>query len=88
MEYKDVPFHVHEGIVDRLDRINRRLIAVVILLVFLLFATNLGWVIYENQFEDVVTTTETEVDAIQWGGSTNIVSGGDVNYGTGYEDKD
>lgn len=87
MENREVPFHVHEGIVDRLDRINRRLIAVVILLIFMLFATNLGWVIYENQFEDVVTTTETEVEAVQWGGHTNIVSGGDIHYGTGYENE-
>ena len=61
-ERKSVPIATVEGVIDRLDRINRRLIAIVILLIVLLVASNTVWVIYENSFEDYVETVEQETD--------------------------
>lgn len=39
----------------------RQWITIIVLIVFLV-ATNLGWVIYENQFQDVVITQDGYVD--------------------------
>ena len=49
----------------------------IILLIIALVGTNTGWIVYENQFEDVVTTTEIEADQE---GDYNFVSGGDLRY--------
>ena len=38
--------------------------------------SNLGWIIYESTFQDVVVT-----DNMQDGSGLNIIGGGDVNYG-------
>ena len=80
MSENQVPFATVEGVVDRLDRINRRLVAIIVLLVVLLVGSNVAWLIYESQF--TVETTETEIEALQFGGETNMVSGGDINYGS------
>ena len=84
-ERKSVHFATVEGIVDRLDRINRRLIAIIVLLIILLVGSNVAWLIYESQFETYTTETDTEIEAVQLGGQTNMVSGGDINYGTDSE---
>ena len=86
MSEKNVSEFTLEGVVERLDRINRRLIAVIILLIVLLVGSNALWVVYESQFE--TETTETEVRAVQWGGDTNMVSGGDINYGASGDGQD
>lgn len=49
-ERKSVHIATVEGIIDRLDRINRRLIAIVVLLIVLLVGSNVAWLIYESQF--------------------------------------
>lgn len=77
MEHKDVPYIVHEGIMTRLERTIERLWILAIILIILLFGSNAGWIWYENQFEDKVTTIEAEQDADN-GGSNYVVNG---NYG-------
>ena len=72
----NVPFIVYEAAQSRLERIIKRLWITVILLIVLLVGSNIGWLIYESQFE-YVETTEIEQD----GEGVNIVGGGDVNYG-------
>lgn len=49
----------------------------VILLAVLLVGTNIAWIVYEAQFEDVVST-EIEQDTGD-GGGTNYIVGGDFN---------
>lgn len=66
----------YEGVLAREDRKNKRLWTLVIILLVMLFSSNLGWVVYESQYEDVVVTENT-----QDGEGINIMSGGDVNYG-------
>lgn len=75
-----------EIFIATLERTIRRLWILCILLILLLVGTNVAWLYYESQFEDVVTTTET-IDALQDGEGPNIVGGGDVNYGTTSENK-
>lgn len=74
-----IPYFVHEGEMSRAERTNKRMWILVIILIVALIATNLGWIIYENQYSDVVKTTEIEAEQ---DGSYNFVSGGDLSYGT------
>ena len=84
-EDKTVHFATVEGIIERLDRVNRRLVAIVVLLIVLLVGSNIAWLVYESQFQEV--TTETQIDAWQ-DGNTNLVSGGDMYYGPESQGKD
>lgn len=62
-------------------RREKRFVAIIVLLIILLVGSNIGWMIYESQFEDVVTVEETIIEAKQDGTGTNIVGGGDIEYG-------
>lgn len=53
-----IPFYVHEGEINRLERINKRFFALLLIVFLALVGTNAGWIIYESQFEDVVVTQE------------------------------
>lgn len=77
--------YAYEGALDRMHRTNKWLIIVIVILILSLVGTNLAWVIYESQFE--TQTTETEIEAWQ-DGDMNLVSGGDMYYGSNGEDKD
>ena len=76
-----MPIAQHEKDQNRLMGIIKWLIAVIVILIVLLVGSNVGWLVYENSFEEVVTTEEAIIDAQQDGEGTNIVGGGDVNYG-------
>lgn len=53
-----VDYIVFESALARLERQNKRLF-ILCLVIFLAFVTsNMAWVVYENQFEDVVTVTQ------------------------------
>ena len=74
-----IPYYVHEGEMNRLERVNKRWFILFIIVLSMLFVTNAGWIIYENQFADEVTTIEQEVDT---GEGMAVVSGtGDAIYG-------
>lgn len=56
----EIPYFVHEGEMNRLSRVNKRLL-ILLMVVFLAFVgTNAGWIIYENQFEDITVTQENQ----------------------------
>jgi hypothetical protein len=61
-------------------RREKRFVAIIVLLIILLVGSNVGWLIYESQFE-TVETNETIIEAEQDGSGTNIVGGGDIEYG-------
>ena len=58
-----VPYVAHEFAMARAERQSKRLVAVIILLVLLLVGSNIGWLVYESQFEDYVITQEVEQEA-------------------------
>lgn len=62
---KDVPYLAYESQMARMERVIKRMFVLIIILLVLLFGTNAGWLWYESQFEDVVTTHEVtqELDA-------------------------
>lgn len=73
-----IPYFAHEGEMARMERVCRRLWVVVILLVVCLVVSNLAWVIYENQFEDI----SIQQDADTWDGGNNYMNGtGEFSYG-------
>ena len=74
MDEKDVKYIV-EAQAAFADHNSKRQWIAIILLILLCFGTNLAWVLYENSFVDVVTTT---IEATQDGNGVNIVSGGDA----------
>lgn len=69
----------HEKEMTRMEIINRRWFIAFLVVLFMLFGTNMAWVIYENQFQDVVITQEADTG----NGGTNYLNGtGEINYGT------
>lgn len=78
-----IPYFAHEGEMNRMERANKRLWIVIILLIVCLVGTNIGWVIYESQFEDYVITQDGQ------NGTNNFIGNdGDITYGTAdYPDK-
>lgn len=88
-EKMNVPYLVHEGIVVRFERINKRLVIALVLAILLMFASNAlwlwAWMQYDYSGEDMTTTTITrtvDVDgksgvASYIGGSGSIINGTD-----------
>lgn len=79
-----VPYVVHESAMARAERHIKALVWVIVLLIVLLVGSNVGWLIYEAQFEVVEgTTTETytiDQDA-ETGNNNSVINGGEVANG-------
>ena len=81
-ENVSVPYIVHESAMARSERHNKRLWIVILVLIGALIASNLAWVVYESQFEDIVETEEyydVEQNADGGGNNNSIINGGVVN---------
>ena len=70
-----MPYVAHESDMARMERTIRRLWILCIILIAILFGSNMAWVVYENQYIDEEITT---IEAKQDGAETNIVDGGDI----------
>lgn len=55
-----VPYVVHESAMARAERQNKSLVWVIVLLIVLLVGSNIGWLVYNSQFEVVEETTITQ----------------------------
>ena len=76
MNDAQIPYFVHEAVTSRMERANKRLWIIVLVLILALVGTNAGWIYYESQFTDEVITQEVET-----GNGTAVVSGtGDAIY--------
>ena len=74
-----VPYVVHESAMARAERHTKALIWVIVLLIVLLVGSNVGWMIYENSFEDVNTTEEYQIEQDAESGNNNsIINGGEI----------
>ena len=67
-----------------MERANKRLWIVALILIAVILLTNAGWIIYESQYQ----VTETSIEADQDGDGINIVGNGDVMYGADSENQD
>lgn len=66
-----VDYLVYEQSQIRSERSHRRYFIIILVLIVALIGTNAGWLYYENQYVDVLTTYETErflrlFDGVQW----------------------
>ena len=78
-----IPFVVHEADMTRMERTNRRVWILCIILVILLFGTNAGWMYYESQFEVVESSQEVQQEIDTGEGDTTVIGIGDINHGEG-----
>lgn len=62
-------------------RREKRFVAIIVLLIILLVGSNISWLVYENSFEEVVTTEEIIVDAENNGIANYIGNDGDIYNG-------
>lgn len=58
-ELQTMPTFQHESDMQRLMKIIKWLVGIVVLLIVLLVGSNVAWIVYESQFEDIVTHTQT-----------------------------
>lgn len=68
-----------ELIMARMERSNRRLFILCVILIICLMGSNGAWIYYESQFEETVVTQEATSED---GGNAVVNNGGDLNYGT------
>ena len=68
----------HEKEMTRMETANKRWFVSFMVVLFMLFASNLAWIIYENQFQDVSITQEADVAE----GENYLNAMGEFNYGT------
>lgn len=61
-----VPYIVHEGILARQERNIKRLWILCILVFVALIGTNAAWIIYENQYEDIVIKQDADTDPLSY----------------------
>lgn len=73
-----IPYFAHEGEMARMERANKRLWVIIIILIVALIGTNAGWIFYESQFQTEITTETYEAKADN--GSNAVLNGdGEVN---------
>lgn len=79
--------YYHENFVTLAERTIRRLWILAILLIVLLVATNAMWIYYENQFEDIASTTTETIECDASGDGVAIANrSGEVIYNAIGED--
>lgn len=77
-----VPYIAYESEMARQERHIKRLLAILVGILVLFFASNMAWLYAWNQYEYVDET----IEATQDGSGVNIVGGEDVNYGPESDD--
>ena len=83
MDEKMIPYFSHEGDMARMERANKRLWIIILVLIVALVGSNGAWIYYESQFVDEVSVKQ-DVDT---GAGDAYVNGiGDFNYGTSETD--
>lgn len=84
MDEKNIPYFFHEGDMARMERTNKRLFIICLVLIFVLLGSNGAWIFYESRFEDI--TVEQEVETGE--GSATITGVGDIRYGESEADRE
>ena len=79
MSEAHIPYYVHEAEMYRMERNNKRWFIAFMVVLLMLFATNLGWVIYESQFETVVVTQDNADGYNSYVGNDGDIINGTAN---------
>ena len=77
-----VSYTVYETALARADRRFKQMWVTVLVLIFLLVATNVGWLIHESQYEDIVTTVSQNAVSDSGDAVINGDKAGSVCYGS------
>lgn len=78
-----ISYVAYESVLTRFEKQLKRLWVALIIAIVLIFASNCMWLVCFSQYDMTSdTTTTTTIDAEQDGDGTNIVGGGDIDYGT------
>lgn len=81
-EINSVPYVVHEGILSRMERSNKRMLIALIIAVTLLFASNALWLYEWTQYDYCGDTTSKDVTLESKDGIANYIgNNGDINNG-------
>ena len=75
MENTNIPYIAFESVTLRLERSNKRLWIIIIILILTLLGTNAGWIWYESQF--IVTEVSQDVDT--GNGDATVIGIGNYN---------
>lgn len=76
MDDKSVPYLVYESAMARMERTIHRLWTLAVLLVILLVGTNIAWVAYESQYEDITVTQDVLQTTDDGGANSNTLDMG------------
>ena len=68
-----VSYYVFEGEMARAERHSKRWAWAFLIAFIALVCSNIGWIVYESQFEDVITTVTQETSSD--GGGDAIING-------------
>lgn len=81
-EINSVPYVVHEGILSRMERSNKRMLIALIIAVALLFASNALWLYEWTQYDYCGDTTSQDVTLESKDGIANYIgNNGDISNG-------
>lgn len=76
----NVPYIVHEGMLSRMERTQKRLYIIILVLISLLVLSNFGWLYYENQFEEVHIEQDSERGVNNYIGNDGDIYNGEADY--------
>ena len=79
-----VPYAVLEDFKETAKANSFKWFIICLILIVLLVGSNVGWLIYESSFEEVVTTEEIIVDSEDNGTANYIGNDGDIYNGEDY----
>lgn len=72
-----IPYPIHKEMMSHLEKNNRRWFIAFLVVLSMLFLTNLAWVIYENQFQDIFIEQDGNTDN---GGSNYFNGTGELTF--------
>ena len=79
MEHKDVPFIAFESEMARNERTIKRLLVALALAIAMLFASNIAWLWFFNQFD--ISDTQVTLDSQDEGTNNYVGNDGDITNG-------
>lgn len=71
----NVPYIVFESDMARMERAHKRLWILIIILIVVLVASNVGWLLYESQFETITETSQQVWQEADNSGSNQYIGG-------------
>lgn len=79
----NIPYFIHQEDMFHVEKGAKRWFIGWIITFIALILTNIGWIVYESQYQDVITTTQTVTQDSGESGGTNTFTGdfygGDYN---------